>query len=140
MNEAVSRHYAEPLRVQFQTRTPEQAQALADLSFDDQVMFGRIRRDVPGHIGDAHVLQAVAEAKRSDIRDAASVGSVMMFGDSLRVSGKGEGAVIANLDVTQPAPKPEASISAIQTQNQQQAIELQLAQQQIQTPAAGRTT
>lgn len=133
VNEAVSKHYAEPARAQVQARTPEQAQALAGLSFDDQVMFGRLRRDVPGHIGDAHVLQAMAEAKRSDIPTAASVGGVMMLGDKIRVTGTGEGAPVASVDVTHAAPKPEASVNAIQSQNQQQALEQQMAQQQAQS-------
>ena len=132
VNEAVSRHYAPAERTQVQARTPEQAQALSGLSFDDQVMFGRLRRDVPGHIGDGHVLQAMAEAKRSDIPNAASVGGVMMLGDRIRVMGAGEGAPSASVDVSQPAPKPEASLAAIQQQNQQHALEQQVAQQQTQ--------
>jgi hypothetical protein len=138
-NEAVSRHYATPAQAPAvaQTRTPAQAQALAGLSFDDQVMFGRIRRDVPGHIGDDHVLHAVAEAKRSEMPTAASVGSVMMLGDRIRVMGTGEGAPTASVDVTQPAPKPEASVAAIQSQNQQHVIDQQQAQQQSQQQAAG---
>ena len=132
----MSRHYAEPVRAPVQARTPEEAQALAGLSFDDQVMFGRLRRDVPGHIGDGHVLHAMAEAKRSDIPDASSVGGVMMFGDSIRVMGNGEGAPSARIYVSQPAPRPEVSVAAIQSQNQQ-AIDLQVAEQHAQSPQHG---
>lgn len=137
-NEAVSRHYASPAPAQAQapTRTPEQSQALAGLSLDDKVMFGRIRGDLPGHIGDEHVLQAMAAAKRNDISDAQSIGGVMLFGDSIRVMGRGDAPMSVQVDVTQPAPKPEASVAAIESQNQQQAIEQQMAQQQSQQQSA----
>jgi predicted ABC-type ATPase len=138
-NEAVSRHYdgAVQARAVVQTRTAEQAQALASLSFDDQVMFGRIRRDLPGHIGDDHVMQAMAEAKRSEIRDSASVGGVMILGDRIRVMGRGDAPPSAQVDVTQPAPKADMSLASITTLNQQHAIDQQWAQQQAQQQNAG---
>ncbi len=131
-NEAVSKHYAPAEQTIVSERTPQQAQALSGLSFDDQVMFGRIRRDLPGHIGDDHVMQAMAAAKRSDIRDAASVGGVMMLGDQIRVMGRGDAPPSAHVDVTQPAPKMETSLSNITTLNQQHAIDQQWAQQHAQ--------
>lgn len=136
LNEALSSHYAEPARMPAVTRSPEKAQALAGLSFEDQVMFGRIRRDLPGHIDDAHVAQAMTAAKREGMTDAASIGGVMMLGDRIRVMGVGEGAPAASVDVTQPAPKIESAVAGVQAVNaQQQAQDLQVAQQQAQGAA-----
>lgn len=127
LNETLSRHYSEPTRTP--ERTPEQSQALSRMSFEDQVMFGRIRRDLPGHVDDAHVVQAMVAAKRSDMPDAASIGGVMMLGDRIRVMGTGEGAPSATVDTAQPAPKIETSLASASALNQQHLQEQQMAQQ-----------
>ena len=132
MNEAVSRHYADPIHAQSRTqeRTHDQAQALDGLAFMDKVMFARIRGEIPGHVSDAHVMQAMTAAKANGVRDASDIGSVMMLGDSVRVAGAGEAGNTVMVDVTRPAQTLQASIDAASTLDRQQAQTL--AQQQSQ--------
>ncbi len=131
-NTAVSRHYVGPERAQVQERaqerTQEQAQALAGLSPADRTMFARIRVDTPGHVSDAHVMQAMVAAKDSGMGNLSGIGRVMMFGDSVRVTAAGEAGKSVMVDVTQPAPPLQASVDTAKVFDQQQT--LLLAQQQ----------
>jgi hypothetical protein len=126
IDETISRH--EAAATQAQARTQHQSQALATLSFEDQVMFARIRRDVPGHISDDHVGLAMRNAKQEGMRDAGSIGAVMMIGDQLYVRGQGEAAKDLTVDVTKAAPTMQSSVEATNTLNEQRLQ--QLAQQQ----------
>lgn len=125
LNEAVSKHYANPAPALERTR--EQAQGLSELSFDDKVTFARIRGGTPGHISDDHVVHAMVGVKKNGM-NAADIGAVSMVGDQIRVNGRGEGGQRVLVDVTQPAPKLEESVEALNTLSAQQAHKL--AQQQ----------
>jgi len=128
-NEALSKHYAQAA-APIQERPREHAQALAGLGFDDQVLFARIRRDLPGHVSDEHVAQAMTAAKSDGISDATRVGRVMMLGDRIAIESSHPADVRVTVDLNQPAPKLDASIAAVNAATQQQAQELALQQQQ----------
>lgn len=133
INEAVSKHYGAP--VPALERTREQAQGLGELSFDDKVMFARIRGGTPGHISDDHVAQAMVAAKKTGM-DAHSVGQVSMVGDQIRVAEAGPAGRTALVDVNAPTPPLQASVQEANTLNQQQALLQQqsMVQQQSQNP------
>jgi hypothetical protein len=134
INEAVSKHYGAP--VPALERTREQAQGLGELSFDDKVMFARIRSGTPGHISDDHVAQAMVAAKKSGM-DANSVGQVSMVGDQIRVAEAGPAGRTAMVDVNSPAPPLQASVQEANTVNQQQVLAQQQTMSQQQTQEQG---
>lgn len=133
VNAAVSRHYAEFARAPAQERTQEQMQALAGLSPTDRTMFARIRGETPGHVSDAHVMQAMTAAKDSGMQDVYGIGRVMMFGENVRVTAAGEAGRSIMVDVTQPAPSLHASVDTAHAFNQQQALVV-AQQQNVPTP------
>lgn len=134
INETVSKHYGAP--VPALERTREQAQGLGELSFDDKVMFARIRGGTPGHISDDHVAQAMVAAKKNGI-DANSVGQVSMVGDQIRVADAGPAGRTAMVDVNSPAPPLQASVQEANTINQQQVLAQQQTISQQQTQEQG---
>lgn len=131
INEAVSRHNANPAPAL--ERTQEQAQALGAYSFEDKVMFARVRGGTPGHISDEHVGAALLEAKKNGI-DANNISQVSMVGDNIRIARSGPDGKAVLVDLNSPAPPLQASIEATNTLNQEQALAKQqaLSQQQSQ--------
>ncbi len=129
INEAVSKHYGAPAPALERTR--EQAQGLGDLSFDDKVMFARIRSGIPGHISDDHVAQAMVAAKKSGM-DSASVGQVSMVGDQIRVAEAGPAGRTALVDVNAPAQPLQVSVKEASEAHQQQVLTQQQAMTQQQ--------
>ncbi|CTP85906.1 hypothetical protein XTPLMG730_1283 [Xanthomonas translucens pv. phlei] len=91
-------------------RTPEQAQGIAALSAADQAMFARIRQEVPAHIGDDHVAQAMLHAKQAGIDDAGKIDRVLMAGDAMWVAGTTPGG--AYFDGCVAAGRADAGNSA----------------------------
>jgi hypothetical protein len=136
INEAVSKHYGAPLPSLERTR--EQAQGLGDLSFDDKVMFARIRSGTPGHITDDHVAQAMVAAKKNGM-DANSVGQVSMVGDQIRVAEAGPAGRTALVDVNSPAPPLQSSVKEANEVNQQQVLTQQQAMTQQQKQQDGQS-
>ncbi len=130
INEAVSKHYGAPLPALERTR--EQAQGLGELSFDDKVMFARIRSGIPGHISDDHVAQAMVAAKKTGM-DANSVGQVSMVGDQIRVAEASPAGRTVLVDVNAATPPLQASVQEADKVNQQQALSQQQAINQQQT-------
>jgi hypothetical protein len=114
-------------------RTPEQAHGIAALSAADQALFARIRQDVPAHIGDDHVAQAMLGAKQAGIADAGKIDRVLMAGDSVWVAGVTPG-FRASTDVSQPPAPIQDTVQQAQALNQQReqqvAMELQQRQQE----------
>ncbi|WP_369936390.1 zeta toxin family protein [Xanthomonas tesorieronis] len=120
-------------------RSAGQAQGLAALSAADQAMFARIRQDVPAHIGDDHVAQAMLGAKQAGIADAGKIDRVLMAGDSLWVAGSTPG-FRASTDVAQPAAPLQATVQQAQVFDQQREQQLALeAQQRQQEGPAGKS-
>ena len=132
INEAVSRHNAQPALAL--ERTHEQAQAMSGYRFDDKVLFGFIRAGTPGHISDDHVALAARMAKENGI-NANNIARVSMVDDQIRMvkSGPDEKSVL--VDVSKPAAPLQDSVNAVNTLNQQQAQVL--AQQQDQPTQDG---
>lgn len=126
VNAALSPHYAAASPAHVPERTREQAEALGALNRDDQMLFARIRRDIPGQVSDAHVLQAMTQAKHAGVREAAQVGAVMMLGERIVVSGPAAQTVA--VDTTQAAASLQASIEKNQTLNQQMTQSLTMQQ------------
>jgi hypothetical protein len=116
LDQTVLRHDA---TAQAQQRTPQQSQALAALGFDDQMLFARIRRDLPGHVSDDHAALAMQRARQEGLRDAGSLGTVMMIGSDIYVRGHGEAAKDLKVDSATPAPPLQASVDAVNMANQQ---------------------
>jgi predicted ABC-type ATPase len=133
INEAVSKHNANPAPTLERTQT--QAQALGAYTFEDQVLFARIRGGTPGHISDEYVGVAVLEAKKHGI-DANNIAQVSMVGEHIRMARSGPDEKTVLVDVNAPAPSLQASIAAANTFNQEQALAKQqaLLQQQTQNP------
>jgi hypothetical protein len=118
LDEAVSRHDAP---AQAQPRTPQQSQALAALGLDDQRLFARIRRDLPGHVSDDHAALAMQRAKQEGLRDAGSIGTVMMIGGDIYLRGHGEAPKDLKVDAGVAAPPLQATADAVNTLNQQKS-------------------
>jgi predicted ABC-type ATPase len=131
INETVSKHNANPSPAV--ERTQEQAQALGANSFEDKVMFARVRGGTPGHISDEHVGAAVLEAKRNGL-DANNISQISMVGDHIRIAKSGPDDRAVLVDVNAPAPPLQASIEATNTVNQEQALAKQQALLQQQNP------
>ncbi len=117
-------------------RTAEQAQGLVALSAADQAMFARIRRDVPAHIGDEHVAQAMLSAKQAGIADAGKIDRVLMAGDELWVAGATPGFRAAT-DVSQPSAPMQDTVQQTQALNQQREQQLAMEIQQRQQEGPG---
>lgn len=115
-------------------RSPDQQQALAGLPDRDRAMFARIRGDVPPQVGDAHVLHAVAEARDGAIRNAGSVATVRMAGDTLHVLGTPAGG--ARVDVTAPVPDLAVTAGRLAEMDREQ-VWAQLQQHERAPPARG---
>jgi hypothetical protein len=118
LDETVSRHAAP---AQTQERTLQQSQALAALGLDDQMLFARIRRDLPGHVSDDHAALAMQRAKQEGLRDAGSIGTVMMIGGDIYLRGHGEAAKDLKVDTATPAPPLQATVDAVNALNQQKS-------------------
>lgn len=116
LDETVSRHAAP---AQTQQRTPLQSQALAALGLDDQMLFARIRRDLPGHVSDDHAALAMQRARQEGLRDAGSIGTVMMIGGDIYLRGHGEASKDLKVDAGVAAPPLQATVDAVNTLNQQ---------------------
>jgi len=114
---ARSPHYTQPAV----DRRPEQSQALARLSPQDQAMFARIRGELPASISDDVVGQAMLNAKREGIRDAASVDQALVRGDRVFVAGKIPGQ-LAMTDVSGPTQPLAHNVENIQSANQQHQV------------------
>jgi len=117
-------------------RSAAQAQGIAALSAADQAMFARIRQDVPAHIGDDHVAQAMLGAKQAGIADAGRIDRVLMTGDSVWVAGTTPG-FRAFVDVAQPAAPLQATAQQAQAFNQQREQQLAMETQQRQQEGPG---
>jgi predicted ABC-type ATPase len=117
-------------------RSAAQAQGIAALSAADQAMFARIRQDVPAHIGDDHVAQAMLGAKQAGIADAGRIDRVLMTGDSMWVAGTTPG-FRAFVDVAQPAAPLQATAQQAQAFNQQREQQLAMETQQRQQEGPG---
>lgn len=116
LDQTVSRH---DTAAQAQQRTPQQSQALAALGLDDQMLFARIRRDLPGHVSDDHAALAMQRARQEGLRDAGNLGTVMMIGSEVYLRGHGEAAKDLKVDTTAAAPPPQATVDAVNMANQQ---------------------
>ncbi len=116
--------------------TAEQAHSIAALSAADQAMFARIRQDVPAHIGDAHVAQAMLAAKQAGIADAGKIDRVLMAGDAMWVAGTTPG-VRTSMDVSQQAAPMQETVQQVQLLNQQREQQLALEAQQRQQEGPG---
>ncbi|WP_369943079.1 phospholipase effector Tle1 domain-containing protein [Xanthomonas medicagonis] len=101
----------------------------AALSAADQAMFSRIRQDVPAHIGDDHVAQAMLDAKQAGITDAGKIDRVQMAGEKLWVSGTTPGFRVAT-DVSQPVAPMQETVQQTQAFNQQREQQLAMEQRQ----------
>ncbi|MCC4597237.1 hypothetical protein NRY95_06185 [Xanthomonas campestris pv. phormiicola] len=117
-------------------RTAEQAQGIAALSASDQAMFARIRQDVPAHLSDAHVAQAMLAAKQAGIDDAGKIDRVQMAGEKLWVSGPTPGFRAAT-DMSQPPAPMQDTLQQAQALNQQREQQLALEVQQRQQEGPG---
>jgi hypothetical protein len=117
-------------------RAGDQAHGIAALSASDQAMFARIRKDVPAHIDDAHVAQAMLGAKQAGIADADKIGRVQMAGDKLWVSGTTPGFRAAT-DVSQAGAPMQETVQQAQAFNQQREQHLAMDAQRLQE-APGR--
>lgn len=116
LDETVSRH---AVPAQTQERTPQQSQALAALGLDDQMLFARIRRDLPGHVSDDHAALAMQRARQEGLRDAGSIGTVMMIGGDIYLRGHGEASKDLKVDAGVAAPPLQATVDALNALNQQ---------------------
>ncbi|WP_024889792.1 XVIPCD domain-containing protein [Luteimonas huabeiensis] len=116
-------------------RSPEQSQAIARLSPTDQALYARIREGVPAHIGDDHVLHALAQAREQGASDAGRVQRVVIAGDTLRVQIAAPGWR-AEVDVAAPAPAAAESLARIDAQHAHQAQEAMQRGQRAQEAAA----
>ncbi|WP_369940104.1 lipase family protein [Xanthomonas medicagonis] len=112
-------------------RTGDQAHGIAALSASDQAMFARIRKDVPAHIDDAHVAQAMLGAKQAGIADADKIDRVQMAGDKLWVSGTTPGFRAAT-DVSQAGAPMQETVQQAQAFNQQREQRLAMDAQRLQ--------
>ncbi len=117
IDDLVSRHDASARAPQ---RTAQQT-ALAALDLDDQTLFARIRQDLPGHVSDDHAALAMQRAKQAGLRDAGSIGTVMMMGSDIYLRGHGEAAKDLKVDTTAPAPPLQATVDAVNMANRQTA-------------------
>ncbi|MCI2244769.1 MULTISPECIES: hypothetical protein [Xanthomonas] len=116
----------------------DRAQNLNALSASDQAMFARIRKDVPAHIDDAHVAQAMLGAKQAGIVGADKIDRVQMAGDTLWVSGTTPGFRAAT-DVAQAAAPMHETVQRAQAFNQQREQHVAMEAQQRQQDAHGRS-
>ncbi len=117
IDDLVSRHDASARAPQ---RTAQQP-ALTALDLDDQRLFARIRQDLPGHVSDDHAALAMQRAKQAGLRDAGSIGTVMMIGSDLYLRGHGEAAKDLKVDTAAPAPPLQATVDAVNMANRQTA-------------------
>ncbi|WP_409976710.1 hypothetical protein [Xanthomonas graminis] len=117
-------------------RSAEQAQGIAALSAADQAMFARIRQEVPAHIGDDHVAQAMLHAKQAGIDDAGKIDRVLMAGDTMWVAGTTPG-FRTSMDVSQPAAPMQETVQQVQSLNQQREQQVALEAQQRQQEGPG---
>ncbi|MBB5941451.1 hypothetical protein [Xanthomonas sp. 3307] len=118
--------------------TADRAQNLGALPASDQAMFARIRKDVPAHIDDAHVAQAMLGAKQAGIAGADKIDRVQVAGDKLWVSGTTPGFRAAT-DVAQAAAPMHETVQQTQAFNQQREQHLAMeAQQRLQDAPGGR--
>ena len=117
IDDLVSRHDASARAPQ---RTAQQP-ALAALDPDDQRLLARIRQDLPGHVSDDHAALAMQRAKQAGLRDADSIGTVMMIGSDIYMRGHGEAAKDLKVDTTAPAPPLQATVDAVNIANRQTA-------------------
>ncbi|WP_260654047.1 XVIPCD domain-containing protein, partial [Xanthomonas graminis] len=117
-------------------RSDEQAQGIAALSAADQAMFARIRKDVPAHLDDGHVAQAMLNAKQAGIDDAGKIDRVLMAGDALWVAGATAGFRAAT-DVSQPSAPMQDTVQQAQALNQQREQQLAMEAQQRQQEGPG---
>ncbi|MFC6840996.1 XVIPCD domain-containing protein [Xanthomonas theicola] len=99
-------------------RTAAQAQGIAALSAADRAMFARIRQDVPAHIGDDHIAQAMLNAKREGVAEAGKIDRVQMAGEKVWVSGTTPGLRAAT-DVSQQAAPMHDTVQQAQALDQQ---------------------
>ncbi|USJ01646.1 hypothetical protein MUG10_05525 [Xanthomonas prunicola] len=112
---------------------------IAALSAADQAMFARIRQDAPAHVGDAHVAQAMLDAKRNGITDAGKIDRVAMVGDTMWVAGTTPGFRAATDISQQPAPMHDTlqQAQALNQQREQQVAMDALQRQQDGASARG---
>ncbi|MET7142406.1 hypothetical protein M3S04_11725 [Xanthomonas sp. PPL139] len=116
----------------------DRAQNLGALSASDQAMFARIRKDVPAHIDDAHVAQAMLGAKQAGIVGVDKIDRVQMAGATLWVSGTTPGFRAAT-DVAQAAAPMRETVQRAQAFNQQREQHVAMEAQQRQQDAHGRS-
>ncbi|KAB8196942.1 hypothetical protein FKV24_004175 [Lysobacter maris] len=106
-------------------RTPEHVQALERLSGTDRALFDHIRDQVPAHIGDDRVLQAMVQARdTAGIDRPERLGAVEIRGDQLSVVSNSAARFRANVDLSGQAPSMHESL------DQNNSLTQQLAQQQ----------
>ncbi|KAB8195033.1 hypothetical protein FKV24_005335 [Lysobacter maris] len=122
-------------------RTPEHMQALAQLSDTDRALFDRIRDQVPAHIGDDHVLQAMVKARDSaGIDGPERLGAVEIRGDQLSVVSNSAARFQACIDLSGQAPSIHESLEQNSNLSQQLAQQQTLeAQQREQREQQGHT-
>lgn len=118
-------------------RTPAQAQGIAMMSMNDQILFAHIRRAAPGHVSDDHVAQAMLGAKENQIHSAGNVSAVMLAGNQLWVVGNGQGQRGMS-DVSTQALPLQDSVLKVQAISQQHEQRLALDMQQRQEGPSGR--
>jgi hypothetical protein len=102
--------------------------ALAPLSPEGRLIFARIRGELPGHVSDAHVGQMMTKAQSEGIRDAASIRSVVLIGDTIHLRGLGDHGKTLQTNLNEPAPPLQASVEMSNTIQKQQAQQLTLQQ------------
>lgn len=106
-------------------RTPEHVHALEQLSSSDRALFDRIRDQVPAHIGDDRVLQAMVEGReQARIDRPERLGAVEIRGDRLSLIDSSAAGLRASFDLSERSPSIHESLERNSNLNQQ------LAQQQ----------
>lgn len=99
------RHHDKPDAAPPAQAPSDPTSALDRLSPNDKALFARIRQDLPVHVGDAHVAQAMLAAKQGHIDRADQVERVGLADERLCIAGTaGSGFARAILDLREPAP------------------------------------
>lgn len=119
--QALSPHYASPQPAA--ERTQEQAQALGQLSPNDQAMFAKIREQLPAHISDDMALHATLQAKRAGIETPDALAAITARGDRLFMMGiiPGDRTIV---DLAQQAPPVQETTQQVQEHNQQRQLQI----------------
>jgi hypothetical protein len=135
VNEVMSKHYDSTEQTQALAQTPraqEQAQALEALNPQGQIAFARLRGELPAHVSDSIVGKALTTCGAEGLFNAAQINSVVLIGDEIQVRGLGDYGKTLRVNLNDPAPSLQESVTTTNTLQQQHALAQQqsLAQKQ----------